>query len=602
MMLTLSGCGGGGGGSDDPLAATPPAPQMGDLTITMTDAEGDFAAYIVDVNSIRLRRANGDLVETLPLTTRIDFTQLSEVSEFLTVATVPAGDYESVVMELDYSDADILVQADDGAAVAADVVDADGNPVTTLTVTLELDAGTRIRITPGTVHAFSLDFDLEASNRIDHSATPPTVTVEPVLLAKPELDEGRSHRARGLLAAVDEAARTVTIKVRPFHHRAGSFGRFSFRVDDDTAWEIDGNADVGSAGLTVLADLPEDTPVVAAGPVVDGELVADTVLAGSSVYWSDAEVVHGVVRARSGDTLTVSGAAIAFADGRYQFRRELTVLVGPDTVVGAPRLEPGSLDHVDISVGQRILASGSFASEGTLDATTGRVRLLQNRFWGDVVSTSPLVVDLALVNGRRPVAFDFTGTGMTMADDADPDVYEVDAGALGLLTLDPGDLVQLRGRVNRFGFAPPDFLAETVVDVAAEARGATATIAWPEGTATPFVALSPARLDLDLSDARAQVLLQGRWRDLPIEPAQLALTAPNSGLGIYAVRVRGTGTVSLYREFAELTRALTAELDAGATLHRISAHGRYTDGDDTLTTVRASFVLRSADAAGGGNG
>lgn len=603
VLAALAGC--GGGGSSSAVAPVPPPPAQldtGDLAVTLTDAAGDFVAYIVGVDSIRLRRANGDVVETLPLSTRVDFTQLAEVSEFLTVGTVPAGLYEEVVLTLDFSDAEILVQDENGDPVAANVVDGNGDPVGTLDITLTLTGSDVVRIAPATVHAFSLDFDLDASNSIDDTTSPPTVTVEPVLLAMPELEEDREHRVRGLLAEVDEAAEEVTLEVRPFRHRTGSFGRLTFGVDADTVYEIDGSAYGGNAGLMMLADLAEDTPVVAQGQVDDRQLVAETVLAGSSVYWSDAEVVHGVVRARDADSLTLSGVAVEFADGRYTFRRELTVLVGEGTTVAALGADSGDLDQRSISVGQRIVAAGEFADDLTLDASEGRVRMLVNHLWGDVVTADPLVVDLQLLNGRLPSAFDFAGTGVVEAEDADPNAYEVDTATLGLLDIEPTELVQVRGLVNRFGFAPPDFLGRSVVDVSTAARGATARVAWPDVATEPFVATSPARIDLDLAGTRAVVNLKGRFRDLPIEPDMLALVAPDSGRGIYAVVQRGAGSLTMYRAFADAVDAMTALLDEGASLHRATAHGGYTEDSDELTTVRASFVFEVADTHGGADG
>lgn len=596
LAAALAGCGGGGGSSDDPFNPQP-ADETGEVAVTLTDAAGDFVAYIVDVTAIRLERANGDVVDTLPLTTRVDFTQLAEVSEFLTVATVPAGTYDRVVFSLDYRDAEVLVQDDSGEAVAALLVDAGGDPLTTLDVTLSLAGDNVVRVTPATVRGFSLDFDLDASNTIDTTTTPPTVTVEPVLLASPEFEADREHRLRGLLAAVDEADREVTLQVRPFRHRGGSFGRITFAVADETGYEIDGASYVGSDGLAVLADMPSDTPVVAQGAVSDGTLTASHLVAGSSVYWSDAQVAQGVVTARDATTLTLRGVAVETAEGGLRFHRELTVLVGDGTVVSAAGFDTADLDQLSVSVGQRIIAAGEFADDNTLDAGAGRVRMLQNVVWGDVVGADPLVVDVALLNGRRPVIFDFAGTGVTGTEDADPGAYQIDTATLGMLDLEPGELVQVRGLVNRFGFAPPDFLARTVVDVAAHTRGATAAVAWPGGSVTPFSAVAPDRLDLDLTDARAVVKLNGRIRDVPVTPESLALLAPPAGLGVYAVLQRGTGTLTLYREFADVVDALTGALDRGASLHRLTAHGRYTEVSEELMMVRASFVLEG-DSAG----
>ena len=47
----------------------------GTTYVTVTDADGDFLSYTVDVVSLKLQRASGATVETLPATTRIDFAQ-----------------------------------------------------------------------------------------------------------------------------------------------------------------------------------------------------------------------------------------------------------------------------------------------------------------------------------------------------------------------------------------------------------------------------------------------------------------------------------------------------------------------------------------------
>ena len=54
----------------------------GDLVISLTDAEGDFTTYTVDVTSITLTKQNGAEVSTLPLSTTVDFAQYTEMTEF----------------------------------------------------------------------------------------------------------------------------------------------------------------------------------------------------------------------------------------------------------------------------------------------------------------------------------------------------------------------------------------------------------------------------------------------------------------------------------------------------------------------------------------
>ena len=54
LLLLLGGCSGDSGDS-------------GKVQISLTDAAGDFYSYAVDVSSIQLKRADGAMVETLPL-------------------------------------------------------------------------------------------------------------------------------------------------------------------------------------------------------------------------------------------------------------------------------------------------------------------------------------------------------------------------------------------------------------------------------------------------------------------------------------------------------------------------------------------------------
>ena len=93
--------------------------------IGLTDADGDFLSYTVDVLSLKLERRNGSVIEVLPNQTRIDFAQYVDLMEFFTVATVPPGDYVTGKIRLDYSGAEVFVEAS-GTAKKANVVDTDG--------------------------------------------------------------------------------------------------------------------------------------------------------------------------------------------------------------------------------------------------------------------------------------------------------------------------------------------------------------------------------------------------------------------------------------------------------------------------------------------
>src|SRR5471032_2582871 len=109
-LLLALGCGGGsmGGGSSGPQGCS--AMTCGTAMLTLTDATGDFTSYTVDVTSLKLTKKDGTVVETLPATTRVDFTRLVNVSELVSAATIPQGEYVSAALSVDYSNAAVYVE------------------------------------------------------------------------------------------------------------------------------------------------------------------------------------------------------------------------------------------------------------------------------------------------------------------------------------------------------------------------------------------------------------------------------------------------------------------------------------------------------------
>jgi hypothetical protein len=424
--------------------------------------------------------------------------------------------------------------------------------------------------------------------------------VAPFLLATPELEEGREHRLRGVLAGADPDLGTITVKVRPFRHRLGNFGELSVAVSGEAAFEVDGQPLDAPAGLDAVAALPENTPLVLQGAVTDGSFVARTVLAGTSVPWTHADVVTGVVTARADDILTVRGAVIEYADGLQVSRDDVQVVLGAGTHVTALGYAPGSLGPRSVSVGQRIVAFGAVDTSGevpVLDASSGHVRMVLSLVAGRVVSGNPLVVDLDLLNGRRPAVYDFSGTGVTADDDADPDAYEVQTAGLGLTTLVPEDPVRVLGLVSEFGAAPPDFLARTVIDTTEGFRSASFAALWPEPAADPFLELSPQRLTLDLGAARSLLKVRGLPLLLTNPNDAIDIVAPATDRGVYALRVRGDDEIRLFLSFSAFSAAVLETSALGNRLSVTVAHGRY-NGALGLTTGRAAFgFVSSADMA-----
>ncbi len=579
----LGGCGGSSSTEED----------TGSLYISLTDAEGDFNQYTVDVTALKLYRANGAAIETLPNTTRLDFTQYIDVSEFLTAATVPAGIYEKAEITIDFDRAEITVENAEGNSIPGHPVDTDGNALGQITLTAEINGGEGFVIQRGKIGSLTIDFDLEASNsvRIDEDGASATVVVEPVLIANTELDDEKIRRARGLLDSVDVAEQRFVIDIRPFQVRDRSHGELAIQVSDATVYDIDGIGYQGEDGLLTLAELPVGSPVVTLGRFDwdSKTYTADEVHAGSSVPWSDRDGIRGSVIARDGNRLTLLGASIETADGRIAFNDEMTLVIDADTRV----FRQGSANNAsidDIGVGQRIDAVGQFGedSEGNevFDATganNGLVRMKYSDLAASVVERgNGLVVDLQSINYRNIDRYDFTGTGSDAANDADPDRYEVDTGSLPLNQVNAGDPVWIRGFPTPFGMAPPDFQAKTVIDVGM--MDTQMLVSWePDGSSSAIASLDDSGLLVDIDDAgslhhlkRAGVLTDLGSLDV------LPRIVPAEGRGLYTI---GEGlSIETWFDWSSFAAALNERIEAGQPVLFIRAQGLYDPLQGELTS------------------
>jgi hypothetical protein len=155
-LLALTACGGGSGTTvNDPVAVVDCNPadpssfaECGSVMIALTDADGDFLNYTVDVLSLKLETANGRIVETLPRKTRINFTDYVDLTELVTVATIPPATYVAGTIRLDYGEAEVFVEAD-GAAKQAVVTDAAGNTLTQTELRIRLSNRDQLNVIKG---------------------------------------------------------------------------------------------------------------------------------------------------------------------------------------------------------------------------------------------------------------------------------------------------------------------------------------------------------------------------------------------------------------------------------------------------------------------
>jgi len=575
----------------------------GEVIIGLTDAEGDHATYTVDVLSLTLTKANGVVVETLPLNTTIDFAQYTELTEFLTAATVPNGVYTKASMVLDYSSADIQVEDPAGNIVAVKtIVDIDGNPIDTLEVSVQLEGRDQLLIVPGVPAHLTLDFDLKASNKVDFSGAEPVLTVAPFLVADVELEDPKPHRLRGPLASVDVENESFEIIVRPFRHLFAEndrrFGTINVHVDTETVYEINGISFEGNAGLEELNAQATFTAVIAIGELkLINErrvFVATQVYAGSSVPNGEDDVASGHVVARSGDTVELKGVTLLRADGSVVFNDTVTVELAATTVV-KKQLSTGSHDISEISVGQRLTVFGEISGDAVsgfiMDATNGKARMLLTTINGSIAQTdSPLAVDVSNIGHRAIGIFDFSGTGVNATNDADPDFYEIYTSTLDLSDLVVNEPVKVRGFVRDFGMAPEDFDAQSLVLVA-QAK-ALMMVNWEPASNTAISEISESRIALDLTGTGRfhHVIRAGVLTNLSGFINNPVLVANDSGKGVFVIIQQQS--LQVFLNFNQFSNALADHLNNSASVKVIKAKGHFNDDNVTMTVRGLRVVLR----------
>ena len=580
--------------------------EEGVVGISLTDTAGDFLSYTVDVNSLTLTKADGTVVQALPLRTRVDFARLVDLTEFVTAVTIPSGNYVSATLNLDYTNADI--QVDDGTGVPVPVPptnirDSQGVQVTTLSMSVKLDPARPLVIAPLVSSLIDLDFNLAASNLVDMSApASPIVTVNPLLVADVNLDSPKPHRIRGPLDGVDRQAGSFTLILRPFNLLQGDLGRVSFLTNGNTTFEIDRTSFQGSAGLSALAQQSRLTAVVAVGTFdpATRRFTATEVLAGSSVPFGTSDVLTGNVAARTGNTLTVRGAELFRSDGTLSFQNTVSVTVASTTKVVSQKISSGPQitivpDISSISVGQRVTILGALNTAGTsMDASTGLVRLLVTQLNGTVNSAGSGIVamTLARIDGRPIGLFDFSGTGPAAGSDADPNSYQVATSTLDLSSLVVNTPLKVRGFVRPFGQATAanDFGAIALIDVTN--APATMVVGWPSLESMPFNSFPPGRLVVNLTNAGLlHDVLRGGVDTRLLTSDTPSVQALNPARGLFVIGI--DGTVQVYTQLSAYQAALQADLAAGRKARSfVASGGTYVDGPKTLTANLMATALQ----------
>jgi hypothetical protein len=222
--------------------------------------------------------------------------------------------------------------------------------------------------------------------------------------------------------------------------------------------------------------------------------------------------------------------------------------------------------------------------------------MLVTHLHGTVSGVLPGQVNLRLraIDRLGIEMFDFSGTGVTAAADADPFNYEVSTGTLALNGLEVDKRARVFGFVTPFGEAPPDFEGRTVVDH--RDIPAALGIGWgPEGTNAPFLSMQMSGLVIDLANrdiGSRHHLLLGRELidlfDLPGSPA----VQPGDGRGLYGLWE--PGHVESFADFAGFVDELGLRISAGDRAVSLAAYGTHDEGANAVIANRVVVHLTPA--------
>jgi hypothetical protein len=612
-----------------PIPAAPVTPASctsstcGSMVMTVTDAAGDFLSYQVSLVSLQLQKADGSMVETLPAITAVDFVQLINLSEILSVRQIPPGDYVAAQVTVDFTNASIMVDDGTGTGVAVKPVDSTGAALGQLQLMVQLDAKNHLQINAAKASRIAFDFNLLASNMVDLTAK--TVTVSPVLVAGVVPVDNKQVRVRGEIASVDTANNAYTVQVDPFHdHNNDKQSAFVVHTTDTTTFEINGTPFVGAAGLAQLATLASGTLSVAFGSVdlTTQTFTATDVLAGTSVEGGGFDHILGTVIARTGNTLTVHAAHMQDHDngdnhdGADNFMAgNSTVTIAAATAVTAQGQASAAPAHTiaEISVGSLIDAFGTASKDGsgkvTFDASAGRVRLDLTQVQGSLnaVGSNQITIKLNSI-GRLPSSlFNFSGTAAAGGTLSDPTHYVLGTGNLSLSPFTVGGSLLGIGFVAPFGGAPPDFNAITLAngsqgdvddnddDNDNSGKGAQMDIDWGKsGTTAPFKTLDATHLDLDVSNSSI-----GSHHRIQVDPQDIDITALSGdpsivaagGMTEFAITGQHGRATDNFSSFADFESALAMDLNGMTTALRLTADGQYDAASNTFTARRITILL-----------
>ncbi len=406
-------------GNDLFIAGTP--------IITLTVNHGQFTSYIVSIDELLMTRKDGTVIQVpIAFTSSngtsegIDLAQLTNTVQFLSAPAIQEGTYVSATLEVNYSAANINIDAGGEAGYTTLFDEIGGATPGEEQFTVYFDPSSPLVVGNQTGSLINFNIDLEASNTVDNSnGLPANVTIHPMVTASAVPVYDKPIYVRGLFVIADTNSGTFVMNTRPLHDMANQpTGAVTIVPNAQTYYNIDGLTYIGAAGIKQLDALKAETAslqIAALGAPGSGTIgnlgqdtptfVATEVYAGSSLESTIQDRITGIVAGRSGETLTIVGASLVDRSGQAGFRQSIPVTLAPYTSPASPGTvvsvdgvaSPSPKPIIDtISVGQYVEISGQVnpadANNGYvnpdntfnptgLDATFGQVRIKPTTLW-----------------------------------------------------------------------------------------------------------------------------------------------------------------------------------------------------------------------------
>ena len=570
------------------------------LTLALTDAPSDdLTSFCVDIDSIRLIRPGGATVGVLPDPIRVDLVTLTDVSQILNVAQVPAGTYVRAEITFDFTNAEAWLV---GENTAAGLFEGDGVTMLTGNLTLPITVVGAFSAIASRNRVLELDFDLDHSVRVDTGAN--AVFVEPAIVLRVDRSDPKEMVVVGDMTGVNLSNSVIEVEMQTLSGQR--ITDISVGTSGTTVYQINGVASTGSTGLTALDALGAGTWVQLYGTVnpVAARVEAAYIEAGTGTYNGGSDIVQGHVVQRLGGaganaTLTVLGHSNNAAHTAFQFNTLFTVNTEFAGTAVTYRGTDMALDTDAVNIGQQVRVFGNLTGT-TLAAdaaANGVLRMQPTRVLG-FANTTPaggtFDVDVSRIDLRDQADFTWTDGGPTPPD---PDAMNITSGSLtdglGITGGAPGTAVEVRGYFPSIGDAGDDFIALSVTNrsdapsmllLADRAAGMTVT---PTITTDLSLALAGAA-----GADEVAVVDQGFVGSTTI-PTSPALTLQTGGpIGIYILTFRSTHQATLHLTYTAYLDALNAAIGQGSDIYNIAALGMYSGvGTNTLTTNLMVVVL-----------